>query len=69
MRDRIVIVIDDGLDTGATMRASVRSVLCPCEPETFCGGGLDYEDFAWTLDEEVAEILQQYHRPAAERAE
>jgi putative phosphoribosyl transferase len=26
MRDRIVIVVDDGLATGATMRASVRSV-------------------------------------------
>ncbi len=100
IRERIVIVVEDGLATGATMRASVRSVrksgparlvvavpvgsreacvalrqeadevVCLYEPAVFWAVGLYYENFAPTLDAEVAQILQQYQeKPAAARAE
>lgn len=99
IQGRTVIVVDDGLATGATMRASVRSVrlhqpsrlivavpvgsqeacadlrneadevVCVYEPDVFWAVGLHYENFEPTLDEEVAEILQQYQTQAAAKTQ
>ena len=51
------------------MRQEADEVVCLHEPEMFWAVGLYYENFAPTLDEHVADILQQYHKAAAVRAE
>jgi putative phosphoribosyl transferase len=70
-RERVTILVDDGLATGSSMRAAALAVrrLQPasivvavpvaasqtCEP--FYAVGLWYEDFSQTTDEEVREML------------
>ena len=53
----------------ASLRQEADEVVCLHEPEMFWAVGLYYENFAPTLDEHVADILQQYHKAAAVRAE
>ena len=47
LRDRIVILVDDGLATGSTMKAADR----------FATVGHWYRDFSQTTDEEVRALL------------
>ncbi len=66
LRDRIVILVDDGLATGATMRAAVKALrergaakIVVGTPEFFQAVGQYYEDFSQTSDEDVRELLSQ----------
>src|SRR5215213_6214864 len=65
---RVVIVVDDGLATGATMWAAVAStcqqleqaadeVVCASTPALFVAVGQAYRDFGQTTDEEVRALL------------
>jgi putative phosphoribosyl transferase len=64
LRDRVVILVDDGLATGATMRAAVKAlrqrgaakivVAVPVGPPDTCR---EFEDFSQTSDDEVRELL------------
>lgn len=63
---RAVIVVDDGLATGATMRAAVTAlrreadaVVCVFSPEPFWGVGRWYEHFPQTSDAEVQALLER----------
>ena len=75
MRDRTVILVDDGIATGATMRAvaapkichefqlEVNKIMCTQAPRPFNSVGLWYENFLQTTNAEVRNLLQR----AAER--
>jgi putative phosphoribosyl transferase len=76
LRGRTVIVVDDGLATGATMRAALLAirqqrsglqdaadeVVCAATPEPFHAVGLWYRDFGQTSDEEVRALLDEARR-------
>ncbi|ADI13742.1 phosphoribosyltransferase [Truepera radiovictrix] len=68
---RAVIVVDDGLATGATMRAAVTAlrreadaVVCVFSPEPFWGVGRWYEHFPQTSDAEVQALLERARKSA-----
>ena len=93
VRNRTVILVDDGLATGSSMQAAIEAlrqlqpaqivvavptappetceeirakaddVVCAVTPEPFHAGGLWYQDFAQTTDEEVRDLLARCDEP------
>ncbi len=90
--NKIAILVDDGLATGASMRAAIQALrthhpkkivvavptappetceelsdlvddmICLETPQPFGGVGAWYNEFPQTTDDEVREILQNYHK-------
>ncbi|CAJ0762132.1 8822_t:CDS:2 [Entrophospora sp. SA101] len=66
---KIIILVDDGIATGATMIAAsdtiskiikkVDDVVCVLTPENLMGIGQWYEDFTQMEDQEVLELLEK----------
>ena len=65
-KGRVVIVVDDGLATGATMIAALHEiadeVVCVALPEPFRGVAAHYRSFPQLEDAEVVRVLEGYRR-------
>ncbi len=61
LSERTIILVDDGIATGWSMKAaiSVDEVVCLIAPKPFRAVSLWYEDFSPTTDEEVCTLLAQ----------
>jgi len=67
LRGRTVLLVDDGLATGATetcdrFAREVDDIVCATTPEPFYAVGLWYADFTATSDEEVVALLDEERR-------
>jgi putative phosphoribosyl transferase len=60
MKDRTVIVVDDGLATGATMRAAVRSVRCQQPREVIVAVPVGSPEACDALRQEADEVVCLY---------
>jgi putative phosphoribosyl transferase len=55
---KIIIVVDDGLATGASMYSAADRVVCPCREHHFRAVGPYYENFEQVPDEEVTHLFR-----------